>query len=273
MLSRQGFLQLINENAANCAINSVINLLDADELLRSFILAGTQNHDASDIQREVATLLLGLTNTVQPLRNVLLPNIDQTLWLDSAEIFYALLTSLDQDTRDLFKITYTEQYLCGCSLRQYIRAIEDNHFNLNQISVWNGGQTEDITINDMFAVWETYTTGYCATCHQQIVVRNTVKETNRFVIVELPATETLAQNHLKIPVLSTNANGQSFGTPDMYEIVATIQFTNNHYFSWRKSFIGWTIIDGTKTHYVKNLFQDLSPYRVLLYKRIDKPKL
>lgn len=270
-MSRQGYLQLVNDTGANCAINSVINLLDADELLRAFILDGAQNVDASDTQLEIAAILLGLHNTVQHLRALLYPNIDKTLWLDSAEIFYEVLTNLDQETSNLFKIKYSERYFCGCSFRQHDRAVEDNHFNLNQISVWNGGQNDNITINDLFVNWMTYTTGTCSTCNQEIVVQNTVKETQRFVIVELPSDEILVENNLQIPVWNTNPNGQQFGTNDTYEIVATIQYFKHHYFSWRKGFIGWMLIDGTKTKYEHDLFPDLSPYRVLLYKRNDFP--
>lgn len=260
-MSRKQFLSLENEYASNCAINSVIHLLDTDELLRSYIVSQGNHPDVSETQRELIALFLGVSSSVRFIRQRLFPFTESTEWLDTSEVLFAIVNQLDQDSYDLLKTSYVMRSACPCNKEREVQQIQDSHIKL---AVWLNDQKNTTTISELFDLWLHNSSGTCSQCLREIQIANEVIDLGQFVIIELSA----IGMGPKVSITNTNVQKQGFGTEDEYQIVAAIQYkNNNHYVTWRRINNYWVIIDGTTQTVVDNLLSDLTNYRILLYKR------
>ena len=261
-ITKAAFLQLINENAANCAINAAINILDASGTLKAFILA--TGGDKSSIHENLINLLLGQTNSVTDLRIQLFPKINPREWLDASEVLYSIIRELDTESIELVRHICWEERVCYCSKKTYYNS--EIILHLSQFTTAQVMGKKAISISNMLLNWSSFETGNCGSCNTPIQITRTISDTSTYVFVELPSAEYMTF----LPIHNDYAPTQNFGTLDEYEIIAAIQYKdNNHYVTWRRSVREWVVVDGITHYFARQLLPDLAQYRIILYKRCD----
>lgn len=261
-MSQISVLNIENNSRLDDTFASVINLLHAPELLRSFIISLGDTRKptynlVSPVQRSLIDIMVSRTTSLDALLQLLCPNVNPGTAADSAIALELILEKLDSETKDIFEHYVATSLRCCCEEKRPTR--NTKHKIMKLTSKMN---ETVINIGEMLRAFKRSLVGQCKTCKEYVHENREFLSTREYFFIQLDV-----QNP-KTVIPRYNIHAQFIGG-QQYILVAAIEYRDSEHKTWYRQGKHWKVICGKSEHFMTNFLENMATCRVLLYQDLN----
>lgn len=253
-------LRIPNMGVTNSALVAVVNLLSSNEIIYNFIISmGLKPHLTSPIQKEVIRLFFSLSQYVTELQELTYPLHEFKKHLDVSHVLAKIISNMDVDTRNLFKLRYSEQNMCGCLTAS--KTVDDFKLVLSAYELFENNTA--INANEMLSDWAAYEKGICDKCEKVLFIRRSLIAASDFIIIQQPSN--MHKYEYVVTIDKERSEVLRVGETE-YHLVGGITWEwPDMYVTWhRQEGDNWLVIDGPNS-FESKLPNEIDHFRILLY--------
>uniref|UniRef100_A0A914Q1W0 USP domain-containing protein n=1 Tax=Panagrolaimus davidi TaxID=227884 RepID=A0A914Q1W0_9BILA len=246
---------------------SAINAIDLMPALKNSIISNTGNIT----HKELTKILQREMKDVQKLRETI-TEYTSDFREDASAALEKLLAMIDKNSQELLQFTYNSTQQCECQL---LNCSNVEKCVILHLTIAENSTASKITFKDMLNSWEQIDRGSCVTCNSTKIGKYTVVFGNKqkYFAVEINAWKKTSKGMKQKVVSSDNFNiNEQLIFGKLWKLIGAIQYNDNikHYITWKRD-VGekWIIIDDNKKSVKKELYKNLSNYRMLIFERLN----
>lgn len=257
-MSQISILNIDNDSRLSDTFASVINLLHAPILLRSFIISLGDTRKpiynlVSPVQRALIDVMVSRTTSLNALLQLLCPNVNPGTAANSPVALDLILGHLDCETKEIFEHYVSTKLTCDCNEQ---RPLKNTKHTLMKLSP-KPDETY-VNIGEMLRVFKRSPVGQCKKCKEDVYADRVFISTCEYFFIHLDV-----QNPNTF-VPRVNLDNQIIGK-QLYILVAAVEYRDSEHRTWYRQKKHWMVVSGKAEYFMAHFLENMATCRVLLY--------